>query len=258
VLASAAIPNLFRAVQLEDGTYWDGLFSQNPPVRELLDAGPDELWVIQINPRQRDTEPVTLAEIADRRNELSGNLSLYQELAFIEKIDQLLETGLLAAGGKYKQVVVRVIELSRSSLPRASAASKLNRDPLFIQNLIAHGEQQAAEFLAALAFERAWAARDVAAVMGRFAEDPELVSAPPFTGHRQHRGSGPARQFVQEQLSAGVRMDLTRKLIARDRVTWTLRKLDERAGTDQPGQAEAQFRDGKITSLRLGPLPPDP
>lgn len=258
VLASAAIPNLFRAVKLADGTYWDGLFSQNPPVRELLDAGPDELWVIQINPRQRDTEPVTLAEIADRRNELSGNLSLYQELAFIEKIDQLLETGLLAAGGKYKQVVVRVIELSRSSLPRASAASKLNRDPLFIQDLIAHGEQQAAEFLAALAFERAWAAGDVAAVMARFAADPELVSAPPFTGHRRHRGSGPARQFVQEQLAAGVRIDLTRKLMARDRVTWTLRKHDEQTGTDLPGQAEAQFRDGKVTSLRLGPLPPDP
>ncbi|HZC61058.1 MAG TPA: patatin-like phospholipase family protein, partial [Streptosporangiaceae bacterium] len=47
VLASAAIPNLFRAVRLEDGTYWDGLFSQNPPVRELLEAEPDELWVIQ-------------------------------------------------------------------------------------------------------------------------------------------------------------------------------------------------------------------
>jgi NTE family protein len=99
VLASAAIPNLFRSVHLEDGgTYWDGLFSQNPPVRELLDAGPDELWVIQINPQQRDTEPTTLAEIADRRNELAGNLSLYQELAFIEKIDQLLEAGLLGRG----------------------------------------------------------------------------------------------------------------------------------------------------------------
>ena len=256
VLASAAIPNLFRAVRLANGTYWDGLFSQNPPVRELLDAGPDELWVIQINPQRRDTEPTTLAEIADRRNELSGNLSLYQELAFIEKIDQLLETGLLAAEGKYKQVVVRVIELSRSSLPRARAASKLNRDPLFIQNLISHGEQQAGEFLAALAFERAWADNDLAAVMGRFAEDPEVVSAPPFTEHRRHRGFGPARQFVQEQLSAGVRMDLTHKLIAREQVTWTLRKRDEQAGTDLPGQAEAQFQDGKITSLRLGPLPP--
>ena len=258
VLASAAIPNLFRAVRLEDGTYWDGLFSQNPPVRELLDAGPDELWVIQINPRQRDTEPTTLAEIADRRNELSGNLSLYQELAFIEKIDQLLEAGLLQAGGKYKQVVVRVIELSRSSLPRARATSKLNRDPQFIQNLIAHGEQQAGEFLAALAFERAWADNDVAAVMASFAEDAELVSAPPFTGHRSHRGSGPARQFVREQLSAGVRLDLTHKLIAQERITWTLRRRDEQAETELSGQAQAQFQDGKITSLRLGPLPPDP
>jgi NTE family protein len=258
VLASAAIPNLFRAVRLEDGTYWDGLFSQNPPVRELLDAGPDEVWVIQINPRQRDTEPTTLAEIADRRNELSGNLSLYQELAFIEKIDQLLEAGLLQAGGKYKQVVVRVIELSRDSLPGARGASKLNRDPLFIQNLIAHGEQRAGEFLAALAFERAWADNDVAAVMASFAEDAELVSVPPFTGHRSHRGSGQARQFVREQLSAGVRMDLTRKLIARERVTWTLRRRDEQAGTELSGQAQAQFQDGKITSLRLGPLPPNP
>lgn len=43
VLASAAIPNLFRAVKVGDGTYWDGLFSQNPPVRELLDARPDEI-----------------------------------------------------------------------------------------------------------------------------------------------------------------------------------------------------------------------
>jgi NTE family protein len=256
VLASAAIPNLFRAVKLEDGIYWDGLFSQNPPVRELLDAGPDELWVIQINPQQRDTEPTTLAEIADRRNELSGNLSLYQELAFIEKIDQLLETGQLNAGGKYKQVVVRVIELSRSSLPRASAASKLNRDPRFIQNLMSHGEEQAGEFLAALAFERAWADNDADAVMGRFADNPELVSAAPFTGAGRHQGAGAARQFVQAQLSAGVRMDLTHKLIARDRVIWTLRLRDGAAGTDISGQAEAEFRDGKVTSLHLGPLPP--
>jgi NTE family protein len=257
VLASAAIPSLFRAVRLEDGTYWDGLFSQNPPVRELLDAEPDELWVIQINPQQRDTEPATLADIADRRNELAGNLSLYQELAFIEKIDQLLEAGLLSQGGKYKHVAVRVIELSRSSLPRAHAASKLNRDPLFIQNLMSHGEQQAGEFLAALAFERAWADKDVAAVMGLFAEDPELVSAPPFTGQSgSHRGSGQVRQFVQERMSAGVRVDLKHELVARERVTWMVRIRSDRPGTDLHGQAEAEFRGGKVTSLRLGPLPP--
>ena len=69
--------------------------------------------MVQINPKELETEPRTVVEIADRRNELSGNLSLYQELHSIEKIDQLLEEGLLARDGKYKQIVVRVIELSR-------------------------------------------------------------------------------------------------------------------------------------------------
>jgi NTE family protein len=97
VLASAAIPTVFRAVHLDGGVYWDGLFSQNPPIRELLEVMPDEIWVIQINPTQRDTEPQTTLDIADRRNELAGNLSLYQELHFIEKIDELLKAGILSA-----------------------------------------------------------------------------------------------------------------------------------------------------------------
>src|SRR5215475_5602943 len=132
------------------------------------------------------------------------------------------------------------------------AASKLNRDPRFIQRLTAHGEQQAGEFLAALAFERTWAAKDVAAVMGRFAGDCELVSAPPFSAPGRHRGSGPVRRLVQDLLSAGVRVDLTRKVLARERVTWTLRTRGEDGGTGPSGQAEAEFRDGKVTSLRLG------
>jgi NTE family protein len=63
VIASAAIPNLFRAVHVDGGSYWDGLFSQNPPVRDLLEVEPDELWVIQINPQTIDREPRTLTEI---------------------------------------------------------------------------------------------------------------------------------------------------------------------------------------------------
>ncbi len=114
ILASAAIPTVFRAVRVGDGTYWDGLFSQNPPVRELIDAGPDEIWVIQINPKERDHEPTTVVEIADRRNELAGNLSLHQELHFIEKIDRMLDAGSLARDGKYRPIAVRVIELAKS------------------------------------------------------------------------------------------------------------------------------------------------
>jgi NTE family protein len=178
ILASAAIPTLYRSVRFGGGTYWDGLFSQNPPVKELTDERPDEIWVIQINPKETEHEPKTVAEIADRRNELSGNLSLYQELGFIEKIDQMLEQGRLPRGDKYKQIVVRVIELDRSRLSRTlGTASKLNRDPRFIQDLISHGELRAEEFLTALAFEEAWKSRDPDAVMAFFAEDATLTSS---------------------------------------------------------------------------------
>ena len=95
-------------------------------------------------------------------------------------------------------------------------------------------------------------------MMGLFADDPELVSAPPFTGPGRHRGSGPVRQFVQELVSAGIRMDLTHKLVAREQVIWTLRTRDADGAIDLSGQAQAKFRDGKITSLRLGPLPSRP
>ena len=61
-----------------------------------------------------------MVEIADRRNELSGNLSLYQELHFIEKIDTMIEEGVLVGGG-YKPITIRIIEMARSPGPRSSA-----------------------------------------------------------------------------------------------------------------------------------------
>jgi NTE family protein len=254
ILASAAIPTLFRSVRLDGGTYWDGLFSQNPPVRELTDEGPDEIWVIQINPKERESEPKTVAEIADRRNELSGNLSLHQELDFIEKIDQMLEEGHLLRDGKYKQIVVRVIELSRSRFSRSlGTASKLNRDPQFIRALMSHGEARAEEFLTALAFENAWKSRDPAAIMGFFADDAEIISSAPFSNRGTHRGEREIRRFVAEYLAGDLRVDPTRKQVARNGVAWTVRARTDNGSSGRPeGVAEAVFRGGEITSLRLG------
>jgi NTE family protein len=255
ILASAAIPTLFRAVHVDGGTYWDGLFSQNPPVRELVDTRPDELWVIQINPRRWDGEPRTMVEIADRRNELSGNLSLHQELGFIEKIDQLLEEGRLAADGRYKQIVVRLIELTRPRRSRSlGTGSKLNRDPAFIRELLDHGQARAEEFLAALAFEGAWRRRDPEAVLGCFADDAELTSTPPFPDRGTLRGRRQLRQFVRQHLTTDLHVDPTRQQVAGDRVTWAVRAYRDDPGrlAARPGRAEAAFRDGRITSLRLG------
>ncbi len=254
ILASAAIPTLFRSVRLDGGTYWDGLFSQNPPVKELTDERPDEIWVIQINPTENKREPKTVAEIADRRNELAGNLSLYQELAFIEKIDQMLQEGSLPPGGKYKQIVVRIIELSRSCLSRSlGTASKLNRDPGFIRDLISHGEARAGEFLAALAFEDAWKSRDPDAVVAFFAEDATITTSAPFPAGGRHTGRAQIRSFVTEHLAREIRVDLTKKQVAHNGVAWTVRMpATDGSENSMAGIAEAVFRDGEIESLHLG------
>ena len=254
ILASAAIPTLFRSVRLDGGTYWDGLFSQNPPVKEITDERPDEIWVIQINPSETEHEPKTVAEIADRRNELAGNLSLYQELDFIEKIDQMLEQGHLPPDGDFKQIVVRVIELSRSRLSRSlGPASKLNRDPGFIRDLISHGEVRADEFLTALAFEEAWMSRDPDSVMAFFAEDATLTSSGPFPKSGSYSGRSRIRPFVTEHLARDVRVDLTKKQIAQNGVVWKVRTSTGVESEDRvAGVAEAILRGSEIESLRLG------
>ena len=138
ILASAAVPTLFPAVRIGDGLYWDGLFSQNPPVRDLLSTRPDELWIIQVNRRVRSAEPRSLSAIRDRRNELAGNLSLEQELHPIETINDLISAGHLA-GSDFRRIIVRRVEM----LLELDSISKLDRSPAFLQGMLEHGEAQA-------------------------------------------------------------------------------------------------------------------
>ena len=119
ILASAAVPTLFRAVRQGGHLYWDGLFAHYPPVRDLPDAArgegvdgcaPNELWVIMINPMRQQREPKRMDDIRDRRNELAANISFQQEIYFIGKMNELAAWDLLADQVKKKY------PLSRSGL----------------------------------------------------------------------------------------------------------------------------------------------
>ncbi len=251
VLASAAIPHLFRSVPVDGKLYWDGLFSQNPPVGDLLYTHPDEIWVVQINPTERVTEPTSVMEIEDRRNELGGNLSLYQELNFIEQVDRLIERGALRSEA-YRPVTVRILEMNRPpSSERLGYASKLNRNPRFLRTLIEQGEDQAAEFLAALRFERTWDSADAAALVDFLADDAVVASAAPFNALPATRDRARQRAFLTERLSAGVTIDHNRKqIVKRNHVTWRVRATSD--GRRAEGTAVADFRDGKVTRFSLG------
>jgi NTE family protein len=145
VLASAAVPHLYEAVAVDGRHHWDGLFSQNPPVHELMtvdvERKPAELWVVQVNPQEREGVPTSLLGITDRRNELAGNLSLNQELRFVRRVNEWIAEGDLS--GEYVHTEVERIALDAD----LGYASKLDRGPDFLDDLRERGRGAAAEFL---------------------------------------------------------------------------------------------------------------
>lgn len=144
VLASAAVPTMFEAVEVDGENYWDGVFARNPPIREFVtdDAvGPvDEVWVIQLTPSEVAATPTSDDAIDRRIRQLVGNLSLRQELAFVEAVDEWATDGRLAdATG----TTVRTISLHDEQ----ARNSKLDRDESFVRDLVADGRAEAVGFL---------------------------------------------------------------------------------------------------------------
>ncbi|QLH83062.1 patatin-like phospholipase family protein [Halosimplex pelagicum] len=146
ILASAAEPHLFEAVEYDGGLYWDGLFSKNPPIQDFMTmddvTDPDEVWLVKINPQERARVPKTMAEINDRRNELAGNLSMNGEIRFVKQVNEWIEKGYLP--DRYTHTEIKRIRFRRQGL---DWRTKLDRSPEFIDRLIRDGEQAAASFL---------------------------------------------------------------------------------------------------------------
>ncbi|MGZ9106208.1 MAG: patatin-like phospholipase family protein [Rhodoplanes sp.] len=151
--ASGTLPAVREAEEIDGGYYWDGLYSQNPPVREFL-AGvrrehvPDEIWIVRINPQQTAQQPKSNAEIRDRENELMGNLSLNKELDFILTVNGMIARfgGGLAA--EYKPVTVRTIKMKEETAAALRTSSKFDRSRAFIDRLRKEGHEVAQDWLA--------------------------------------------------------------------------------------------------------------
>lgn len=143
LLASAAIPELFRAVSVPGrGVFWDGLFSQNPPIHDLVYYDIDELWLIQINPSTIARVPTETHQILDRRNSLAGNLSMEQELRFIESINRAIASGTISDPRR------RMIRIKRIVLDRAlHSRTKMDRNAELLSDLLAYGQAKSKWFL---------------------------------------------------------------------------------------------------------------
>lgn len=173
ILSSCAVPNIFPAVEFDGGAYWDGLFSDNPPISELAQSHfvgaaniPHEIWVIKINPTTMGHVPVTADEISDRRNELIGNVSMFQQLDSLSVMNELYVKGAFRpefASGFDLDGPIRIprcfeddercgyhlpfLEMSAELAATLDYESKIDRSAEHIEALMADGERQARVFL---------------------------------------------------------------------------------------------------------------
>ena len=147
LLASACLPTMFRAVEIDGEPYWDGGFTGNPTITPLVrETDAHDSILVQINPRECSDTPRTAADILNRLNEISFNSPLMKELRMIALLRQVADPG-TGEGGRWAQM--RTHRIMTDMLAQFGASSKLNAEWEFIAMLRMEGRRAASEFLEA-------------------------------------------------------------------------------------------------------------
>jgi NTE family protein len=134
VMASACLPTLFKAVEIEGEHYWDGGYSGNPAIHPLIyNCTSRDIMLVQINPIKRDKLPTAAAEIVDRMNEITFNAGLLAEMRAIDFVKRLIAQGKLDAS-HYKDVLMHRID-GGELLEDYNAASKISTNSQMIHKL---------------------------------------------------------------------------------------------------------------------------
>jgi NTE family protein len=150
VMASAALPLLFRAVEIDGVPYWDGGYSGNPVLIPFLrTTATEDALIVQINPPQRRRVPTRAREIMSRVNEISFNASLLSELRGVAFVNRLIEQGRLPRGtrpGEFRRLRLHRIGMEDLDEP-LSARGTLKTDYDYFEMLRKLGQRATRRFL---------------------------------------------------------------------------------------------------------------
>jgi NTE family protein len=148
VLASACLPMLFQAVEIDGEAYWDGGYSVNPALSPLIrECEAADLLLVQINPLARELTPKTSAEILDRINELTFNASLLTQMRAIDFVNRLLAEGAVSHA-RCKTVRVHRVD-GGPALDAFPASSRVSADGAMISQLFDAGRRCGQDWLQA-------------------------------------------------------------------------------------------------------------
>jgi NTE family protein len=145
LLASACLPTMFQAVEIDGEAYWDGGFAGNPTITPLVrESDAQDTILVQINPRERLDTPRTAGDILDRLNEISFNSPLMKELRMIALLRQAADPG---HGEGARWAGMRTHRIMTDRLAEFGASSKLNAEWEFLEMLKAEGRKSTGDFL---------------------------------------------------------------------------------------------------------------
>ena len=189
VLASACLPQVFRAVEIDGVPYWDGGYMGNPVLFPFFyQTRTEDLLIVQINPIERMETPKTAQEIANRVDEITFNASLLGEFRAIKFVKRLIAQGSIGTD-RYRDIRVHRIEAPEELLA-LSAASKQNSEPGFLDYLFGLGRRAAGD----------WLAKDAAKVGFEDGIDLEMETSYSLAHPAPAQVSGKARrELVREE-----------------------------------------------------------
>lgn len=146
LLASACIPSLFQAVEIDGEHYWDGGYMGNPAIWPLIyHTRGEDIMLVQINPLHREGVPKTALEIINRLNEISFNSSLVAEMRAIDFVKRLIKEGKLSHE-HYKDLRLHLV-YSPKEMHELNASSKVNSSWEFLRWLHSVGYDAAEQWL---------------------------------------------------------------------------------------------------------------
>ena len=145
LLASACLPTMFQAIEIDGEPYWDGGFAGNPTITPLVrETEAHDSVLVQINPRERPGTPRSAPEILNRLNEISFNSPLMKELRMIALLREASDPG---KGEGCRWAGMRTHRIMTEMMTELGHSSKLNAEWEFLTMLRREGHRTASEFL---------------------------------------------------------------------------------------------------------------
>jgi NTE family protein len=144
LLASACLPTMFQAIEIDGEAYWDGGYSGNPTLTPLIrECRSRDTFLVQINPVVRPELPQSARAIASRVNEISFNAVLLKELRMIALLRKVLDPG---TGEGARWAAMRLHRIHGDVMVELGDSSKLNAEWPFLTMLRDEGRRAAEAF----------------------------------------------------------------------------------------------------------------